>query len=185
MERICARIVRLVCPVSSSRKKGFYASRVKFANSSTGRLQIVSCPAHELQHIFPNGASPNFEGAFADLLEAAEISTGIQQQLERWCSFCFTPATFVCRTSQVSLLDEQIQIDGCGLRLCIGCQIKLTEQFNGDSSLMAEILDHEPKAGSDDDMDPEKGMAVRADVGLLCNGGLLINNLALGTEADE
>ncbi|KAI4944799.1 hypothetical protein J4E91_008486 [Alternaria rosae] len=145
------------------------------------RVQIVACEGHEIQHIFPNGMTPDFDQTATDLLESAETSAGVQQQLQRWCSMCFTPATFACRTHQISLFDQEIE--GCGLRLCIGCQIRLTQQFNNDSSLMAETLDREPKASADEDIDPENNMVVRADVGLLCQQGLLMRSLA--HEAEE
>ncbi|KAI4666315.1 uncharacterized protein J4E79_002352 [Alternaria viburni] len=146
-----------------------------------GRVQIVACPGHEIQHIFPNGMTPDFDQTAADLLDSAETSTGVQQQLQRWCSMCFTPATFTCRTHQISLFDQEIE--GCGLRLCIGCQVRLTQKFNNDSSIMAETLDLEPKASADEDMDPENSMVVRADVGFLCQEGLLMRSL--GHEAEE
>ncbi|KAI4702582.1 hypothetical protein J4E81_002947 [Alternaria sp. BMP 2799] len=146
-----------------------------------GRVQIVACEGHEIQHIFPNGMTPDFDQTAADLLESAETPAGCQQQLQRWCSMCFTPATFTCGTRQVSLFDQEIE--GCGLKLCIGCQVRLTQKFNNDSSVMAETLDLEPKASADEDMDPENSMVVRADVGFLCQEGLLMRSL--GHEAEE
>ncbi|KAI4933424.1 uncharacterized protein J4E92_003090 [Alternaria infectoria] len=145
------------------------------------RVQIVACEGHEIQHIFPNGMTPDFDQTAADLLDSAETPAGCQQQLQRWCSMCFTPASFTCRTHQTSLFDQEIE--GCGLKLCIGCQVRLTQKFNNDSSLMAETLDLEPKASADEDMDPENSMVVRADVGFLCQEGLLMRSL--GHEAEE
>ncbi|KAI4646303.1 uncharacterized protein J4E78_009225 [Alternaria triticimaculans] len=150
-------------------------------NSNGGRVQIVACGGHEIQHIFPIGMTPDFDQTAADLLESAETPAGCQQQLQRWCSMCFTPATFTCSTRQTSLFDQEIE--GCGLKLCIGCQVRLTQKFDNDSSLMAETLDLEPKASADEDMDPENSMVVRADVGFLCQEGLLMRSL--GHEAEE
>ncbi len=146
----------------------------------SGRAQTIDCPRHDVQHISPNGKVPDFDEVFADLLGASESPTETKQQLQRWCSMCFFPATFVCRTRQVSLLsaeDAEEEIDGCGLRLCVGCGIKLREIYDGDSSRMAEELDREPKAKADDEGPEDTGL-VRADVGFLSENGLLMKSLA-------
>jgi hypothetical protein len=101
---------------------------------------------------------------------------------------CFSPASFTCCARQAPLAsteDEELEIDGCGLKLCTGCEIKLRENFAGDSSLMAETLDHESKATGDDDEFSEGVMVVRADVGFLSRDGLLMKNLELVTGEED
>ncbi|RMZ74238.1 c6 finger domain [Pyrenophora seminiperda CCB06] len=143
-----------------------------------GRLQIISCANHTLQPIYPVGIHPSFEEVLSDLLEVAEAPDEINQELQRWCSMCFTPAMFACCTRQVSLNspeDAEEQVDGCGLKLCNRCEKQLREDFGGDSSAMAATLDHEPKVHeSDEDI---KGLAIRADISLLTKEGLLMRNL--------
>lgn len=144
----------------------------------------MACENHDIQHIFPDDTISSFEETFADLLEAAEESAEIQQQLQRWCLMCFSPARFTCCTRQISLFstdDAESEIDGCGLRLCTSCEIKLREDFNGDTSLMAETLDREEKAKAEDE-DTTDVMVVRADVGFLSREGLLMRNLELEAE---
>lgn len=139
----------------------------------------MACDTHDIQPTSPNDAISNFEETFADLLQAAETPVEIQEQLKRWCSMCFSPASFTCCTRQASLFstdDEEIEIDGCGLKLCTGCEIKLRVNFEGDSSLMASTLDHEGKATGDDEYSDEV-MVVRADVGFLSKEGLLMKSL--------
>lgn len=143
------------------------------------RAQIIACTQHEMRRVDANDIGPGFHDAFPDLLMAAEEGIqNIQHQLQRWCSMCFAPATFVCRMRQPSLFANEgaeEDIDGCGLRLCDSCEAKLREVFNGDSSVMAATLDHEPKAkAEDEDVD---GQVVRADVGFLSREGLLMKSL--------
>lgn len=71
--------------------------------------------------------------------------------------------------------DEDVEIDGCGLRLCGTCEIKLREDFAGDSIAMAEVLDREPKTTEQDE--EIAGQVVRADVGFLGGDGLLMRAL--------
>ncbi|KAF1836845.1 hypothetical protein BDW02DRAFT_613998 [Decorospora gaudefroyi] len=145
-----------------------------------GRAQIISCPEHDMRHMFPNDTIPNFDETFSDLLDISDSPSpaDVQAQLQRWCSMCFSPATFICCESQISLFsadDEDTIITGCGLRLCSRCEFKLREVFDGDTSVMAATLDREPKAKKEDeDMD---GQIVRADVGFLSAEGLLMKNL--------
>ena len=63
----------------------------------------MTCDEHDMQRIFPDDTVSSFEEACADLLEAAENSKEVQQQLQRWCSMCFSPAAFTCCARQASL----------------------------------------------------------------------------------
>ncbi|KNG50077.1 c6 finger domain-containing protein [Stemphylium lycopersici] len=141
------------------------------------RVQIMSCEDHHLQRLFSHGIKPDFEDAMNSMLEA-EDPVEVKQQLQRWCSMCFSPAMFTCRRRQVSLLspeDAEVEIDGCGLKLCTECERKLREEFVGDSCVMAATLDLEGKVKEEDE--DMSGTVVRADVGFLSRDGLLMKNL--------
>ena len=93
---------------------------------------------------------------------------------------CFSPATYVCRRPQESLLTNEGGIDGCGLKLCTPCEMKFREVFGGDISAMAASFDQESKTReSDQDLYGK----VRADVGFLCWDGILMRNVE--NAADE
>jgi hypothetical protein len=148
-------------------------------------VQIIACPQHNIQPIFPDDHSPSFDEVFSSLLEVGDSPQDIRAQLTRWCSFCFSPATHACCAPNYSMLSEdenEEEIDGCGLKLCAGCEVKLKEVFDGDSSVMAATLDFEPKARAEE---MEMGSVVRADVGFLSRQGLLMKNLEFDSQQDE
>ncbi|KAF1938120.1 hypothetical protein EJ02DRAFT_32670 [Clathrospora elynae] len=151
-----------------------------------GRVQVIACPAHDIQHIYPDNTISPFEDAFANLLEVAERPIEVHLQLQRWCSMCFSPATFVCCTRQPSLLssdDEEEKIDGCGIRLCGPCECQLREKFEGDACVMAATLDQVGKAKEGDE--EVEGQCIRADVGFLGRDGLLMRSLQHEAEQAE
>jgi hypothetical protein len=78
--------------------------------------------------------------------------------------------------------ENEEEIDGCGLKLCAECKVKLKEVFDGDSSVMAATLDFESKAKAEE---MEMGSVVRADVGLLGRQGLLMKNLEFDSQQEE
>jgi hypothetical protein len=107
----------------------------------------------------------------------------MHHELQRWCSMCFSPATFICCARQFSLFssaDEEVEIEGCGLRLCASCEVILRELFAGDSSAMAAAMDMEPKA--EVGQEEVVGRQVRADVGFLSREGLLMKALEYDME---
>ncbi|KAH7090744.1 hypothetical protein FB567DRAFT_590124 [Paraphoma chrysanthemicola] len=145
---------------------------------SMGRAQIVSCDQHDIRRVYADDTTPHFDDLIAELLCAEPGSHFLHSQLQRWCSMCFSPATFICCTPQPSLIsdgEEEVELEGCGLRLCVTCEVMLRELFNGDSSEMAAMMDLEPKAkaGEEDVV----GRQVRADVGFLSREGLLMKFL--------
>jgi hypothetical protein len=147
----------------------------------SGRAQIMTCDEHDMQRIFPDDTVLSFEETCADLLEAAETSKEVQQQLQRWCSMCFSPAAFTCCARQASLFaseDDEMELDGCGLKLCARCESKLKKDFDGNSSLMAEALDHESKAKEEHEFSGDVTV-VRADVGFISKKGMLMRNMEL------
>ncbi|EUC35929.1 hypothetical protein COCCADRAFT_89583 [Bipolaris zeicola 26-R-13] len=142
------------------------------------RLQIISCDNHNIQRIYPDTVTVEFAQTLDDLLTEEDPAT-TKKQLLRWCSMCFSPAVLACCKRQSSLVSEDDEIDGCGLRLCAACEIRLRETFEGDISAMATTLDGEDKAKEDDE---DLHGKVRADVGFLNADGILMNNLAIATE---
>lgn len=151
------------------------------------RAQTVACPGHDMRRVFEDGMSPNFDDTFADLLETGDEDSSVTRiQLDRWCSMCFAPATFICCTRQASLTgtdEEEDELTGCGLRLCDLCERRLREEFEGDSGDMAVVLDLEPKAKAGDK--EMVGQVVRADVGFLRRDGLLMKYLEYEAEQTE
>ena len=144
-----------------------------------GRVQIIHCPSHDIQPIQDEGTAFDFESTFNELLEAQPGSSEMNHQLQRWCSMCFSVATFQCASAQPSLFaddDETAMVKGCGLRLCGTCETRFREEFEGDCDAMAAALDKEPKAKEGEDTDGG-AVVVRADVGLLKRDGLLIRNV--------
>ncbi|KAH6618970.1 hypothetical protein C7974DRAFT_441563, partial [Boeremia exigua] len=139
------------------------------------RLQIMVCPGHQLERI--TGATSSDQEALADELCAAESGgPDGQYQLSRWCSLCFSPAIFGCSTVQPDLCgEEEMEIAGCHLRLCLVCEVALRTQHGGNLDAMATELDHQPKIS---ELDETTGMGLqgrpRADVGLLMQDGLLM-----------
>ena len=108
-----------------------------------------------------------YGGALEDLVAVLGGSPAIHEQLQRWCSMCFYPASFGCCVPQDG------GVIGCGLRLCDRCEIDLRGKYQGCSSEMASALDEQPKIEKDDGELLER---VRADVGMLPKTGLLMRN---------
>tara|TARA_R110002003_G_scaffold191_14_gene14804 strand:- start:370 stop:1917 length:1548 start_codon:yes stop_codon:yes gene_type:complete len=153
------------------------------AKCTIGRAQIVSCEQHDIRPVYDDDTAPDFDDVFADLLIAEEGSALMHHELQRWCSMCFSPATFICCARQFSLFasaDEEVEIEGCGLRLCASCEVILRELFAGDSSAMAAAMDMEPKA--EVGQEEVVGRQVRADVGFLSREGLLMKALEYDME---
>ncbi|KAF2639119.1 hypothetical protein P280DRAFT_403171 [Massarina eburnea CBS 473.64] len=141
------------------------------------RLQILACEAHDV-HPMPSliPASDDFDTAAEELISAEPRSRAFQEQLLRWCSMCFSPATHGCCATQPSILggEDDEMMEGCGLRLCGRCEKEFREVFVGDSSAMATAFDREKKAREGDE---EALKVVRADVGFLKSDGLLMRSV--------
>lgn len=152
-----------------------------------GRAQILSCEMHHLRYIHDDlEAIPEFEETFAELLETAVTPSEVRYQLQRWCSMCFSPAIFACSTPQPSFLtnnESEVVLEGCGLRLCGSCEKILREDFDGNSSAMAEFMDIQGKAKEGDEN--TEGLIVRADVGFISFKGLLIKAMEVSHEGGE
>jgi hypothetical protein len=154
------------------------------------RLQIMMCPDHRLHKMMVEN-EVDFDSAAEELIITEGRTAAMQQQLQRWCSLCFSLATHMCCTSQPSVSAgeegvDQSELEGCGLRLCDECAHKLVQIYDNNLDTMATVFDEisKPKEKDDDD-DSEIGeetpteaneqSSVRADVGLLRMDGLLMN----------
>lgn len=143
----------------------------------TSRVQVVYCPdpGHVIEPIDDSTAINDHDNAMDALIEAKTGSTEYFYQLQRWCSMCFSLASFKCCNEQPSLSGnstEEVMQDGCGLRLCVSCETRLREEFEGETSALAAALDVEPKWREDDN--ERKDNPPRADVGFLVKDGLLM-----------
>jgi hypothetical protein len=140
------------------------------------RVQIIVCaqPGHKMQPIHTDtNVIDDQDEAMTALIEAQPGSDEYFYQLQRWCSMCFSLASFKCYNEQVALIDEEMT-QGCGLRLCDHCET-LLQEYNGDSSALAAALDKEPKWKEGEE--ETKDHTPRADVGFLIKDGHLMNNV--------
>ncbi|KAJ4368810.1 hypothetical protein N0V83_005892 [Neocucurbitaria cava] len=142
------------------------------------RLQIIYCDAHDLRQMYD--ANLDFDEAANDLMIAEPRSPDMRYQLQRWCSMCFSLATYRCCAQGET--DEMDETDGCGLRLCSPCEMKLNTEFGGDVNAMVTAYDRMPKIGADT---PDGTWAARADVGLLMKRGLLMANVEHDSQQAE
>lgn len=143
------------------------------------RVQILFCSGHEFEPLADAGMDHD---ALAEALAGAEAGgADIQYQLQRWCSMCFSPASYGCHTVQPSVLedtDEEAEVEGCNLRLCAICEEALRVDFGGNLDQMATELDRMPKISEADEVLGAKIEGrPRADVGFLTQNGLLMRTL--------
>lgn len=137
------------------------------------RLQILCCPNHEFESTAD--ANVSFDALADELNQAQAEGADMKYQIQRWCSLCFSPASFGCNTVQESLVDETQEITGCHLRLCVACEKALREVFGGDLNEMATEMDKKPKISEADEiLGAEIAGRPRADVGFLKQEGLLL-----------
>jgi hypothetical protein len=147
------------------------------------RVQIILCPGHEMKRNDCHKSEAELGAAQEALLEAEPGSVSMRTELQRWCSMCFTLATFNCCFVQPSISATDASITGCGLNLCDECEQRLRLEFKNDTHEMATVLDKEPRAKEDDD--EAEGMITRADVGFLRKDGLLMRNVERAAEMME
>ncbi|KAJ4353121.1 hypothetical protein N0V95_003655 [Ascochyta clinopodiicola] len=144
------------------------------------RLQIIICPGHN----FGNLADADMDhGTLTnELAEAEPGGADMKYQLQRWCTMCFSPASWACDTLQVSLQGaEEVEIEGCNLRLCVTCEKTLQQDFKDDLDRMATEMDKQRKISEADEV---RGVRIegrpRADVGFLMQVGLLLASAEIG-----
>jgi hypothetical protein len=141
---------------------------------TTGRLQVIVCPGHELQNMTDDGAALDMGTMTDELISAEPGSWDMLYQLQRWCSLCCSVASLGCGTVQPSLEEEIEEVVGCGLRLCERCAETLEIEFAGDLGAMVEEMDKMPKNSEKDEEEGDVHGKVRADVGFLSVEGLLM-----------
>jgi hypothetical protein len=142
------------------------------------RLQMILCPIHEFQRIFEDGETPDFGAIANDLLNAEPGSADLHYQLQRWCSMCFSVATWGCATAQESLTSaEGDMIIGCGLRFCDGCMDTLRDVHRLDVEALTDAMGKMPKTSENDEHTGELEGKPRADVGFLQQNSLLMRLL--------
>lgn len=142
------------------------------------RLQTLVCPKHKIQRIISNGSVQDFYALADELISAKPGSSEMRRKLQRWCSMCFSEASFGCSSIQPSLHgEEEMEIQGCGFKLCDRCETTLREVFNGDADLLASEMEKVPKISMADERSCQLEGKARADVGFLRKGGLLMNNI--------
>ena len=153
---------------------------------TVSRLQIIVCHAHQLAPLDIDNVAKIFDSATDELLGAEPRSAEFHEQMLRWCSMCFSLATYACCAPQPSLFSQEEpgeddggdrnMVEGCGLRLCGRCEKEFREVHRGDLNSMATSYELKPKAKENDE-DAER--IARADVGLLMNEGLLMRTVEL------
>ncbi|KAF2016906.1 hypothetical protein BU24DRAFT_140503 [Aaosphaeria arxii CBS 175.79] len=146
-----------------------------------GRVQMIICD-HGMRSL-GDAQNLDFEAAADDLAES-EPGPDRSHQLQRWCSLCFTPASFRCGVQQPNLFDsfadtgEETIIDGCGFRLCTKCEGRLRCDFQGDYEALIATMDKDPKFRDEEEENEDATATVtRADVGLLLKQGILMRTV--------
>ncbi|KAJ4983793.1 hypothetical protein SVAN01_10713 [Stagonosporopsis vannaccii] len=141
------------------------------------RLQIMLCPGHNFERF--HDAVSDHDALAEELIVAEPGGAGMRYQLSRWCSICFSPAVFGCSTVQPDLCgDEEKDIAGCHLRLCLPCEMALRTRFGGVLDALATDFDAQPKvAEADETLGRQVEGRPRADVGFLMYEGLLMRVL--------
>jgi hypothetical protein len=152
-------------------------------NCTFARLQVLACPGHGMVRMEEgNREEQDFEAAAEKLMEAEPRSEMMLWQLQRWCSMCFSLASFRCCTAQPSITgqgteEDEDQIEGCELRFCNRCEQAWREQFEGSFPDMVAVYDLEPKAQEDGEQEHDGHALARADVGFLKADGYLMRNV--------
>jgi hypothetical protein len=153
------------------------------ADCTSTRLQVMCCPEHEFQTMYDQAEVLDFDAIGDELIAADPGSADIRHQLQRWCSTCFTPASWGCATLQPSLIGEEgDETVGCGLRLCDKCMETLRDKYLWDLEEMADAMVRMPKTSEDDGEAGALQGKPRADVGFLRQNGLLMRVINAGAE---
>lgn len=152
---------------------------------TNARLQIIVCVHHEFQALAHDGQPQDFESVADALLTAEPGSAQIQCELQRWCSMCFSPASWGCSTVQDSLDEAEGERVGCGLRLCDKCLPTVRDHYSWNLSEMAVAMDGQPKIKDEGEASGLVEGVPRADVGFLDRKGLLMKTLGGDEEEGE
>ncbi|KAF3048135.1 hypothetical protein E8E12_010678 [Didymella heteroderae] len=138
------------------------------------RLQIVVCPGHRFEQLVD--AIIDHDALADELAEAETGGADVKYQLQRWCSVCFSPAFHGCCTVQPDVTgQEEVEVTGCHLRLCVACEQSLREDYGSNFDQMVKDMDIKPKiVEADELLGRETKGRPRADVGFLKQDGLLM-----------
>lgn len=158
------------------------------------RLQIMCCPDHIVQPLLLDEEALDHEIAAEALMCLSSGASEIPYELQRWCTMCFSLATYRCCTPQPFVDtdpndEDQMEMDGCGLRLCDRCAQELEQVYHNKLEDMIIAFDKKPKPKDhqeEEDEVPEADVSdegtVRADVGLLDVNGLLMKCASASAE---
>lgn len=145
------------------------------ADCTNTRLQVICCPNHEFEALHDQADVLDFNVIGDELISADALSGDVRYQLQRWCSMCFSVATWGCATVQASLTGEDGENTvGCGLRLCDKCMETLRDEYLWDLEEMAGAMVRMPKTSEDDAAAGALQGKPRVDVDFLRTGGLLM-----------
>lgn len=137
------------------------------------RLMIAACSAHDMQPL-PGMDAATFDlGSIADYMMPGTAASAPFA----WCSVCPSPAFYGCRQKTAPAEDESEadrvllgEVDGCGLRLCGSCALKLADEHDG---ILERLIDRlKLDAGNAE-------FALRADAEFLLPRGELFRRIAL------
>jgi hypothetical protein len=139
------------------------------------RLQVIVCPSHSFQRLSDSDEELDWYAISEELMSAEPGSAEVRWQLQRWCSMCFSVATYGCATTQRALVGEDDEeLPGCGLRLCESCFETLQGVFGGNVEDMVVEMEKQPKVSEEDELTEALEAKPRADVGFLRHDGLLL-----------
>jgi hypothetical protein len=142
---------------------------------TTNRLQVIVCLSHEFLRLCDDNKTPDFFAIADELISAEPGSEEVRDQLTRWCSMCFSTATWGCITLQPSLVgDDDDEIIGCGLKFCNKCYETLRDVYFWDLEALADAMVRMPKTSDDDEQTGELQGKPRVDVDFLRQNGLLM-----------
>jgi hypothetical protein len=149
------------------------------------RIQVAVCPGHRIQRISNIVVDEDFTDLGLELMDAAPGSDEMRCQLQRWCSMCASPATWVCVNIQSPLTgDDESEVIGCGLRFCDGCAETFLVEHHHDLEEMANEMVSRPKMSEEEAQSDAFERKTRADVDFLRQGGLLMRCI-VAAEKDQ
>jgi hypothetical protein len=150
------------------------------------RLQIIVCPGHTLQRISDAVVDEDFTALGFELMDAEPGSDEMRYQLQRWCSMCAYAASWGCTSMQPPVEGEdELEVAGCGLRLCDKCAEALRVDYDGDLEEMANEMASRPKVSEEEAQSEAFERKPRADVGFLRQDDLLMRYMVTATEEDS
>jgi hypothetical protein len=128
-------------------------------------MAVLMCDRHQLRLLAGADASAARNAAALRKLLVGDVTAA---DVEACCSLCLGLASYECRAaSEAARVREG---DGCGLRLCRPCAVRLEGAYRGDLAAMIRVLRDEPV---------EHGRGLRADHEFLTEDGALVRFLRM------